>query len=482
MGMLKTSWPHQSTGARLIIDHEAVLLYWEMGCGKTRAVIEAIVLGGFKLNLIICPKPVCDVWVSEFQAHTNSPIRLLELNKGPIRNASLLADSEISRSEKSTDQSVLIVNYERIHMADMQMVLLGPGFTWDLVVCDEGQKIKAPQGKTSKVADKLGLRAHKRAETTGTPMGHSPLDLFGQFRFLKRTIFGTWYMKFQNRYAEMGGYRVNGRPVQVKGFKNIPELREKFYSITYRVRKRDVSAFTLPPRTDETRFVTLCAKTMGHYRALEREFITEVEAGIVTAGNALTRLLRLQQMTSGFVRIEDDSTGQYEEISYEKRNALTSLLAFDLADCPVIVYCRFRKDLDSVKTVAKELNRPYYEQSGRTRHQWREFQEADDNGILGAQIQSAGLGINLTRASNAVYYSIGLSLTDYEQSRDRNHRPGQDRPVTYYHIIAEKTKDEETYNALMDRKDVIATILHNIDPENQPCPKPQTSEEVTSDF
>ena len=75
---------------------------------------------------------------------------------------------------------------------------------------------------------------------------------------------------------------------------------------------------------------------------------------------------------------------------------------------------------------------------------------------------SGGLGIDLTRAKRAVYYSIGFSLGDYEQSLARVHTPGQAHPVTYYHLVAEGTVDRRVVNALTKRRDVVESILEEL--------------------
>ena len=82
----------------------------------------------------------------------------------------------------------------------------------------------------------------------------------------------------------------------------------------------------------------------------------------------------------------------------------------------------------------------------------------EDIDVLAAQIRSGGLGVDLTRARYAVYYTPPF-LGDYDQSKARIHRPEQDRPVSYYHLVCERTVDERAYRALQEQKDVIEEIL-----------------------
>ena len=125
---------------------------------------------------------------------------------------------------------------------------------------------------------------------------------------------------------------------------------------------------------------------------------------------------------------------------------------------PVVVFCRFQQDLDVVHEVCQRLGRSSGELSGR-KDQWEDFQFKEAFEVLAVQIQAGGVGVNLTRAAYAIYYSIGFSLGDYLQSLARIHRPGQRRPVTYYHLIARKTIDERVYEALEARQDLVEAVL-----------------------
>ena len=71
-------------------------------------------------------------------------------------------------------------------------------------------------------------------------------------------------------------------------------------------------------------------------------------------------------------------------------------------------------------------------------------------------------GITLTRASYAVYYSLGFSYENFKQSRDRIHRAGQTKPCTYYILLAEDTVDEAAYGVVRGKgkaSDALLAVL-----------------------
>jgi SNF2 family DNA or RNA helicase len=193
------------------------------------------------------------------------------------------------------------------------------------------------------------------------------------------------------------------------------------------------------------------------YRSLKRNLMAEIDVGEVTAANALVKLLRLQQITGGYIRTDD---GQDVQIDSAKMNLLRDVLEDIDPQEPVIVFCRFHKDLEAVNRVADETGRRSLELSGRMDElkQW----QAGEAPVLAVQIDSGGVGVDLTRARYSIYYSLGFSLGSYEQSLARIHRPGQTRPVEYIHLLAQDTVDEQVMAALARRSDVVNSVLQQM--------------------
>jgi SNF2 family DNA or RNA helicase len=419
------------------------MLAYDMGTGKSKCIVDAVCNIEARYTLILCPCSVVSVWPREFDKHAAVPVKVMPL-VGPIKNRVCWLSTVTSQR---VERLVVVLNYEALQHDDMERALRN--VPWALMVADESHRIKKPGGIQSRMLARIGQAAKRRVCLTGTPMPHSPLDIYGQYRFLDKSIFGHNFTAFKAQYAVMGGYQ-NRCAV---AFKNQDDLRAKFYSIAHRVEKRDV--LDLPKFTHERLDVELSDSARRVYRQLETEFCAQLDKGEVTAANALAKLLRLQQVTSGHVPADG---GPIEEVDHGKRDALLSLID-GLADTePVVVFCRFRHDLDAVAQVCKKLGRTLYELSGRV-NELEAWQSGTLGDVLAVQIQSGGVGVDLTRAAYVVYYSLGFSLGDYEQSLARVDRPGQTRPVTYYHLIATKTVDEKVYTALRERKQVVEHIL-----------------------
>ena len=312
-------------------------------------------------------------------------------------------------------------------------------------------KIKSPSGKASRYLAKLAARAKYRLALTGTPMPHSPLDVYGQFRFLDKRIFGSSNHAFKQRYAVMGGFQDK----QVVAHQNMDELQRLMSTITFRVGKEVLS--WLPPETHVTYECALTPEGAKVYRGLEQDFVAEVKSGTVTAANAMVKLLRLQQVTGGTVKTDD---GRLERVDTSKARLLQDTLEDMGSDEPAVVFCRFHTDLDAVHEACKSLGYTSMELSGR-RDDLKAWQ-AGGAQVLATQISAGGVGVDLTRARYSLYYSLSFSLGEYDQSLARVHRPGQTRPVTHVHLSVKGTVDEKVLRALNKRADVIEAILKEV--------------------
>lgn len=90
-----------------------------------------------------------------------------------------------------------------------------------------------------------------------------------------------------------------------------------------------------------------------------------------------------------------------------------------------------------------------------------DFQQNPDTKVFVAQIATAGLGITLTAASTAVFYSVSYSYSEYEQATARTHRLTQTRKCTYIHLMVENSIDQKVMSAIKNKKDIATGILDN---------------------
>jgi len=238
------------------------------------------------------------------------------------------------------------------------------------------------------------------------------------------------------------------------------ELVQKAHSIAFRVTKAE--ALDLPEETTQPRYVELEPKTLRIYNELKREAIAELESGIVTAQNVLTKLLRLSQVTGGFVT---DVDGQVQQVGGEKMRAFEETLD-DLLNAgkKVVVFARFIPEIRAICKALEKRGLQYRYITGEVSQAERgeavqAFQTMPEVKVFVAQIQTAGLGITLTAADTAIFYSMDFSLANHEQAKARIHRIGQRHPVTYIYLLTAGTVDEKIFEALREKKNVADLIV-----------------------
>lgn len=486
---MTTAWKHQERGLALIRERPALGLAWEVGCGKSFPVVRYVAEEKPALTLILAPKSVVPVWPSQFQKHAPGAAMIVaSLDRGTVKDKLAVARLRFACAREEAMNLVIVVNYEAAWREPLGSALLATPF--DLVVADEGHRIKSVSGKASRWIGRFGdpkrRKRPKRLLLSGTPMPHGPLDLFAECRFLDPFVFGFSYTAFRDRYCVMGGKQVNGRPVMVLGYQRQDELREKFAGLFDVVKKADV--LDLPPAVHEERLVELPPAARRVYEQLKRDLIAELdEGGTITAANALVKVTRLQQVASGFAPLEqsamNEAIGQFQEqhgitafavgskrldfraglatIHHEKQVALAELLEDLPAEEPIAVFCRFRESLERALAAARTAERPTARLDG----------EANDVGaiwrprpgeVLAANYASGGVGIDLTAGCVCVLMDQTFNGGDAEQAYGRFHRPGQTRSVTYIHIIARSTVDGAIRKAHERRRDAVGAVLDGI--------------------
>ena len=302
----------------------------------------------------------------------------------------------------------------------------------------------------------MGAKASYRLLLTGTVITNKAIDVFSQYKFLNPAIYGNSFYAFRNRYFDMVGYG-NHTPVLKKSMEG--ELTEKLHSISYRATKAE--CLDLPETTDVIRQVELEPAALRIYRGLVKESYAELAGGEVTATNILTRLLRLSQLTGGF--LGNDETAAVEQVSAAKLSALEDILDGAMVEgTKLVIIARFIPEIKAICKLLEKRGLGYSCITGEVKNrdeQVARFQNEPEVMAFVGQIATAGLGITLTAASTMVFYSLDYSMSNFEQTKARIHRVGQRMPCTYLYLVARGTVDEKVLAALESKADLARTLV-----------------------
>ena len=413
-----------------------------------------------KRVLIIAPTSVCAVWPKEFAEYAAFPYTIKTM-LGDKRKRLKELDDLIKFPYPHL--KVAVVNYESTWRDGIYEAL--EDYDADLIICDESQRIKTHDSEQSKAVHRLGDKARYKMILSGTPVQNEAVDVFSQYRFLDPSVFGTNFYAFRGRYCVMGGFNRK----QIVSYRDLDDLIMKEHSVAYRITKEE--ALDLPEQTFENRYITMSAKERTVYDRLRRDSYAELsDGGTITATTVLTKLLRLQQFTGGFL-VEDDTT-RPQLVSRGKLDALADILQDYVVEGrkKLVIFARFLPEIHEIEALCGKVLKPSGMKAvaiyGDIKKEDRgavvqQFQTDAATMVFIGQIDTAGTGITLTAADTCVYYSVNFNYATYSQSLSRIHRIGQRNRCTYIHLVVEKTVDETILQALAKKEDLAKTVVDN---------------------
>ena len=437
--------PEGSRGAALLM---------EMGCGKT---LVSIATAGalyqadkIRRVLVVAPLSLLGNWEDEFQRFSDYPVSVTVL-KGTMEKKRDALKKAAASSGGVKPLAVAIVNYESAWRMEEELLSFAP----DLIIADEGHKIKEGRTSQSKCLHHLGDRAGYRLLLTGTVITNKEIDVWSQYRFVDPGIFGKSFFAFRNRFFDMTGYGLH-TPVFREAYRE--EFLERLHHVAFRVTKEE--ALDLPETTEEVRYVELEPKAGRLYADLARESYAELESCGVSAVNILTKILRLSQLTGGHV---GDDEGRAHLVSTAKLDAFADILDSAMEEGKkLVVMARFVPELDDIAALLEKRHIGYAQVRGGVRDRTgevRRFQEDGDCRVFLGQIAAAGLGITLTASDVMVFYSMDYSMSNFTQAQARIHRIGQKNTCHYLYLVAKGTIDERVLMALRGKMDLARMLV-----------------------
>jgi len=478
--------PYQITATAISKRVEAFALFMEMGTGKTAISVTRMCADALQNTsgkalkvIIVTPKNVRTNWVDEIEKFAVCKGRTTVIRGGNLDRIKLLLDafSNLTPDEKFT---AIIVSYESM----VRMMPALKGVEWDLAILDEGHFIKSGKTKRAHAAMELREIVKKRMLLTGTPITNSPLDLYTQLEFLGRGFSGfrsfAAFAKFYGVFAKNSETGMR----KLIAFQNMPFMRERLSRYSFIIRKEEALP-DLPAKVHDVIEVEMTPEQVQVYSDLRDTLAAEIEGELNRAGdkaslavnNSLTKLLRLAQITSGFLPLQEEIFDENGEFKIQKDlyrfdpnpklDALVEAVKDDMIDPnnKTIIWAHFVQDIRSIRArlEMEGINAVTY--YGATKDEDRENairsfnndpnvrvfignQGAGGTGVnlLGYDVKKNGNGAssdNETNANHVIYYSQDWSSPKRSQSEDRAHRRGTRAPVRITDLVVPNSIDEE---------------------------------------
>jgi len=439
---------HQKEMLSFSLSHPHCCYLADVGTGKSRPAILTHWLrmqkGLAKRCLVLCPSFLLDNWNNEIKKTGINASVVIIYDNGKKKRLALL--------EKQAD--FYIMNYDYVDTIKYELV----SKLFDTIIIDEITYIKNHAAKRSKATRIVSKDIPFRIGLTGFAVTNSPIDVFSEFLIIHPMLFGTNFWSFRNKYFEnYGRYFPDWKPIKSM----LSEMASKIASVSIYVDKN--KCLDLPPIVSEQILLEMPNVMVADYKSMQKDLILEIEelGSVATAKIILTKLIRLAQITSGFIK---DDEGRIVELGYNpKLDVLRSLLANELAGRKTIVWCRTTR---TIKLLAKEFadlnpavvfgeERKYYSE------QINKFQE-DPSCLLFIGQMRISYGYNLTASSIMIYFEHDFSVEKREQTLGRYSRIGQTADKLVCIDIAMKDSiDTYTLQSLEDKED-IANYIYKI--------------------
>lgn len=420
------------------------LLCDDPGLGKTTQSIAAMVASRSYPALIICPASLKLQWAREFE-HTTDP---------PVVNIVSGKHGSLPRAH------VHVANYDLLRAREQLFAKL----PWKLVVLDEVQYVKEPKpGKDHRAAVVTRLCAGRQViGLTGTPIMNRGHDLWRLLHLVDRERWPS-FEAFVRQYCTPFERKDDnpttfGRAVTttVGTICRLDELQTRAAPYMLRRLKHEVLV-DLPKKSRRTLLVQLDAQSMVHYRAAERDTIAWLRslgygarAQRASHAEAIVRLGLLRRLVA----------------LAKLRKIVPEYLArwFDRDQRePLVIFGYHKHVVHGLRNICQQLGLRVSGigggESSRKRQQEVDRFQRGDADVFVASLLAAGVGLNLQRASEALFVERVFSPSALQQAEDRVHRIGSDRPVTITYLDAADTVDEQITRVLEAKARLIQAVL-----------------------
>ncbi|HUY89851.1 MAG TPA: SNF2-related protein [Pirellulales bacterium] len=440
--LLKTPLlPYQMDGVAFAAGAGRAILADDMGLGKTIQGVGVAELLAREAEiskvLVVCPASLKSQWRNEIHRFCDRDVQLIG---GAARER---------HGQYGNDCFFTVCNYEQV----LRDILAVECVKWDLIILDEGQRIKNWAAKTSNVIK--SLKSRFALVLSGTPLENRLDELYSVVQFIDDRRLGPGF-RFFNKH------RMVDEKGKVLGYKNLGELRETLKPVLLR-RTRESVRLELPPRTTEiVRIAPTDEQLVLHNSHMQvvstitrKKFITEMD------------LLRLQKALL-MCRMAADSTYlvDKQKPGYSTKLAYLDELferLFEEQGRKVVLFSEWTTMLDLIEALLKKRKLEFVRLDGGVPQKQRQalvhkFQ-TDADCKLFLTTNAGSVGLNLQAANTVINVDLPWNPAVLEQRIARAHRMGQKREVQVFVLVTEETIEERLLGTIAAKKDLALAAL-----------------------
>lgn len=489
---------YQKVAAQCAVESpDGYALFMDRGTGKSYvgvAAIEAEVRKSTKKTpyyvWIACPKNVMTNWAEEIRQGSMLPVKVTICRGSKVARVKAFIDC-VTAEKSECEWSVLITSYDTVRNTSSALTQFND---WDLGLTDESHNYKSKQTKLWPAIEAMRDVCKKRIPLSGTPILNSLNDLWTQLEFLGKGMSGFVTREAFRKFY--GSYISDGWGCErLVSFKNVPLIQERLARLSFVILLKDALP-SLPGSTYSVIDVEMSKEQEAAYNAVAASLRVEIademnsdKPKAMTVNNVLTRLLRLAQITSGFLTIDPVYNFDSGELVAEKEinrfndNPKLDELIRHVKELPrtskFITWACWRQDIKTIQARMELEGIKVVTLYGATKDRDAVMKAFNEDPTVRGIIANAGVGgegVNLLgqaedgmNCDTVYYYSQDWSFKKRSQSEARNLRRGTRAHVQYYDLCVPDTIDEEIRKrvtakgqhalAIQDLRDILDKVL-----------------------
>ncbi len=433
--------PYQVDGIAFVAAAGRAVLADDMGLGKT---IQGIGAAEFLAReaevrkvLVVCPASLKSQWRSEIHRFCD-------------RDVQLIGGRTAERfSQYDNSCFFTVCNYEQV----LRDILAIERVKWDLIILDEGQRIKNWESKTAATIKSLWSRF--ALVLSGTPLENRLDELYSVVQFIDDRRLGPGFRFFNT-------HRVVDEKGKVLGYKNLSQLRETLKPILLR-RTRDSVALELPPRTMEILRIAPSDEQSELHQNHMRIVVSIVRKKFISEMDLLRlqiELLMCRMAADSTFLVDKEAPGHSTKLEF-----LDDLLGrlFEEDHRKVILFSEWTKMLDLIEPLLKKRKLGFVRLDGSVPQSQRAelvhtFQTSPDCRLF-ITTNAGSTGLNLQAANTVINVDLPWNPAVLEQRIARAHRMGQQQHVQVFVLVTEGTIEENLLTTLAAKKDLALAAL-----------------------
>jgi len=438
--LLKTELlPYQLDGIAFAAGAGRAILADDMGLGKTIQGIGVAELlareAGIRKVLIVCPASLKSQWRSEIERFSNRHVQVV------------LGRADERAEQYDSDCFFTVCNYEQV-LRDLQAI---EPVRWDLIILDEGQRIKNWEAKTSRTIK--ALQSPFALVLSGTPLENRLDELYSVVQFIDDRRLGPAFRFFHR-------HRVADEKGKVLGYKNLDQLRKNLAPVLLRRTRQSVLG-DLPSQTTEIVRIPPTDEQVGIHQS-HMQIVSQIARKPYISEMDLLRLqkaLLMCRMAANSTYLVNKEAPGYSSKLEHIGDLLGNLL--DEQNRKAVLFSEWTTMLDLIEPLLNGSG--YVRLDGSVPQKKRRqlvhtFQNNEDCRLF-LTTNAGSTGLNLQAANTVVNVDLPWNPAVLEQRIARAHRMGQKRSVQVFVLVTEQTIEENLLATLSAKKDLSLAAL-----------------------